>query len=166
MENIDNQPSKRARTELPTKDEQKQLQQVELLMKSNLLQLQIDQLLDEVCGSKNLGKKKVTNWVESLLGHLNSKETYNGGSLSEGLIKSSGLGNIKPLKIVNTGDESINVEFFPPVSVDVVGSYEYQTSTTPKLNVDISVTMPADMFDTRYGSYFLPMCNSALVCNL
>lgn len=142
---------KRAKVALPTKDEQKQLQQVDLLMKSNLLQLEIEQLLSEVSGDNLLAKKKVTAWVHTISELLKAPQSFSGlpSNLSEKSIKDAGLKSMKAMVLVNTEDESMKLNFQAPAAVEVIGSYVHHTALTAMLNVDIAVTMPATLFDSR-----------------
>ena len=144
--------NKRAKVALPTKDEQKQLQQVELLMKSNLLQLQVDQILEEVSGEAIMGKKKVIEWAAGLVQLLKSGDSFkdvSGTTLNKKIIKKLGLKSINQLSLVNGSDESMKVEFVPPTAADLVGSTENHTSLSAMFNIDIAVTMPASIFESR-----------------
>ena len=149
----DVQPQKRVKYELPTKDEQKQLQQMDLLMKSSLLQLELEQLLSEVSGQGVFAKSKVVQWVKAVTSFLTSSPavtTLVGSTLTEKTIKTAGLTAMKILHMVNTMDDSMELVFQAPVAVDLIGSHTYKTATAPMLNIDIAVTMAGSMFDTKY----------------
>lgn len=141
---------KRSKVELPTKDEQKQLQQVDLLMKSNLLQLEIEQLLNEVSGTGALSKKKVNEWVTRVTDLVKSSEDIVGNTINEATIKDLGLKDVKGIALVNSGDESMNLQFEAPASVDLIGSSVHHTALVAMLNIDVAVTMPSGLFDNRY----------------
>ena len=55
---------KKAKSSLPTKDEQLQLNNTDSLLRSNLLKLQIDEMLGEVSCEAVLNKKKVQNSIK------------------------------------------------------------------------------------------------------
>lgn len=146
--------NKKQKVVLPTKDEQKQLQQVELLMKSNLLQIQVDQILEEVSGDPILGKKKVASWVESIIGLLKDDASYNGikdNAISRKTLKKSGLKMISIMSLVNAEDDSLQINFAAPESVDLIGSTENHTALSSMFNVDVAITMPASLFESRYA---------------
>jgi len=143
---------KKQKIALPSKDEQKQLQQVDLLMKSNLLHLQVDQILDEVSGSSIMNKKKVIAWTESILSCLKSESSYAGvigTNLNKKSLKKMGLKAIKVLSIVNSDDQSMQVTFAPPAAVTEIGSTQHHTTLSSMFNVDIAVTMPSSIFEPR-----------------
>ena len=147
---------KKQKIALPSKDEQKQLQQVDLLMKSNLLHLQVDQVLDEVSGSSIMNKKKVIAWTESILSCLKSESSYAGvigTNLNKKSLKKMGLKAIKVLSIVNSDDQSMQVTFAPPAAVTEIGSTQHHTTLSSMFNVDIAVTMPSSILEPRLEYY-------------
>lgn len=138
--------SKRPKVALPTKDEQKQLQQVDLLMKSNLLQLEVEQIISEVAGDRKLHKQKILDWIESV------EVALKGAKIKQKLNQKStrkAFNGVRIMELVNSNDESMEIVYEGPKSVTVVGSSAYHTSTNPMLNVDLLVTMPDGIFDTR-----------------
>ena len=89
----DSQSQKKAKFDLPTKDEQKQLQHTDLLMKSNLFKLEVEQLLLEVSGEKKLQKSKVTQWTEKVTEILRNASSYKklaGSVINEKTLKKAG----------------------------------------------------------------------------
>jgi hypothetical protein len=150
----DDHASKKQKVTLPTRDEQKQLQQVELLMKSNLLQMQIDQILDEVSGESIMNKKKVSSWADTVVNLLKEEASFNGiknVALNKKTVKKLGLKSLDVLSLVNSDDESLQVQFAPPAAVDVVGSTQSHTALSAMFNIDVVVTMPAGIFEARYN---------------
>jgi hypothetical protein len=151
-EQADGSSSKKQKVALPTKDEQKQLQQVELLMKSNLLQLQVDQILEEVSGDSIRGKKKVSEWVDTVTSLLRAEASFadlKNSTLNKKTVKKLGLKSLKVLSLVNSADEGFEISFLPPAAVDVVGSTEFGASLSAMFNIDVAVTMPAAMFESK-----------------
>ena len=159
----DSQSQKKAKFDLPTKDEQKQLQHTDLLMKSNLFKLEVEQLLLEVSGEKKLQKSKVTQWTEKVTEILRNASSYKklaGSVINEKTLKKAGLKHHKGIELVNTGDEKMQITFATPSSVEQIGSAVYGTALSSMLNVDLAVTMPSDVFDHRYVvlSVFAAQC--------
>lgn len=142
---------KRAKLDLPTKDEQKQLQHTDLLMKTNLFQMEVEQLLIEVSGESKLQKTKVTQWTDRVTELLRNTKSYSDlATLTEKNLKKAGLKHHKAIELVNTGDEKLKIDFQAPSSVEQVGSSVYGTALSSMLNVDLAVTMPTELFDHRF----------------
>lgn len=142
---------------LPTTDEQKNLQQVEILMRTNLLTLQISELLVQVAGEKIFQKKKLHSWIDDLISDISSasvKIKKKGNTSSEISLQWLSKQKIKGLEIDLPSCESYDnlqskIDFAAPSQVDLIGSYVNQTSTAPLLNIDIAVVMPPEMFEPR-----------------
>ena len=142
---------------LPTTDEQKNLQQVEILMRTNLLALQISELLVQVAGEKVFQKKKLHAWAEDLVSDISSASFQikrKGTATSEISLQWLSKQKIKGLEIdfnscENYDNFELKIDFTAPSQVDLIGSYVNQTSTAPLLNIDIAVVMPPEMFETR-----------------
>lgn len=161
------QAQKRAKLDLPTKDEQKQLQHTDLLMKSNLFKMEVEQLLIEVTGESKLQKTKVTQWTERVNELLRNGKSYSGlSTITEKNLKKAGLKHHKAIELVNTGDEKMRIDFQAPSSVEQIGSSVYGTSLSSMLNVDLAVTMPKDMFDHRYCFFGVCFFSCAANCNV
>lgn len=151
-EGLDGNASKQQKIALPTRDEQKQLQQVELLMKSSLLQLQVDQILEEVDSSAIANKKRVVTWMDEVVNILKDTSKYGksvGATLNKKIIKKLGLKGVDLLNLVNGDDSSIQLNFQPPAAVDVVGSTVHQSAISAMFNIDVAVTMPSSLFDSK-----------------
>eukprot|EP00040_Diaphanoeca_grandis_P016705 m.86493 g.86493 ORF g.86493 m.86493 type:complete len:1260 (-) comp25975_c0_seq1:66-3845(-) len=136
--------SKKELYALPTHGEVRELEQTQYLFKSNLFKLQMDEMLAEV----RVNKDKQTG-LEQALHHLKTvvekmadteekemdvSETINGVHIP--LPESICVGKIK-------------FKFSKPSNVAVVGSYLLQTSTKPRLNVDVALEMPNDLFQPK-----------------
>lgn len=148
----DGHAAKKQKVALPTRDEQKQLQQVELLMKSNLIQMEIDQILDEVSGEAVLNKKKVNGWMETVVSLLKDSASYKAVTstpLNKKTLKKLDLKSVSILSLVNSDDDAMKVEFCAPAGVEVIGSTQNQAALSAMFNIDVAVTMPASMFEAR-----------------
>ena len=84
---------KKAKSSLPTKDEQLQLNNTDSLLRSNLLKLQIDEMLGEVSCEAVLNKKKVQNSIKECMSILQSigDTKYNGKEMTSFWLKKEGL---------------------------------------------------------------------------
>uniref|UniRef100_UPI00398EAFAB nucleolar protein 6 n=1 Tax=Pristiophorus japonicus TaxID=55135 RepID=UPI00398EAFAB len=137
--------SKRELYKPPTNEELNQLKETENLFHSTLLRMQIEELLKEV-----KLKEKKRKAIDSFLHEVNNL-----------------LSNIPETKQVNVTDQSwlpkgvkvpflqvpYNIKgkfhFLPPVSVKVIGSYLLGTCIKPEINVDVAVTMPAEILQAK-----------------
>lgn len=142
----DTHSGKRAKYDLPTKDEQKNLLQVESLMRSNLLSLQINEILLQVNAEKQFKRPELVDWVDNLVSDicnssLGSKKTEVSGHW---LLKQG----IEGIDLIN--DSDVKIDFSKPTSVDYIGSFSCQTATAPILNIDLAMILPSDLFDKRY----------------
>jgi hypothetical protein len=136
--------AKKARMDLPTKDEQKNLLEVESLMRNNLLHLQVAEILNQVNAEKRFQKKSLVEWLDNLVSDL--------GAASLGSKKSEISGrwlSTQGLPGVTLVENDVKISFDKPTSVDYIGSFASQTATVPLLNIDVAVMMPSDMFDKR-----------------
>lgn len=146
---------------LPSIDEQKSLQNVAVLMRTNLLTLQISELLQQVGGEKTFKKNNFHNWIEDLLldtsnASIKLKKKEGSSSPSNEVtfpwlkkLKIPGF-NINEDSDVHSDHCNVKIAFEKPQQLELIGSYVTHTSTAPLLNVDIAVVMPPDIFDHRY----------------
>ena len=147
IEDTDSRPqAKRPKIDLPTKDEQKNLQQVESLLRSNLLQLQVSELLNQIRSEKHFDAQSVRAWIKQLEEDLQS-DSLDGTELSAAWLEENGLSSVGLSKHAS---ESVNFTFQHCTTLEVVGSRSSYTATAPLLNIDIAITLPTEMFDTRY----------------
>ena len=135
-------------TALPTQDEQKQLQQMEILMKSNLLQLQSKELIGHVDATAKFSSKKLVDWLEQLKTDLlcTAKHTCHQREISAEWTQSQGYG-IDLSSFVHHDVDSIT--YLAPSQVEVIGSFDSGAATAPLYNIDIAIYMPADIFSAR-----------------
>lgn len=141
-------PTKKARTELPTKDEQKNLQQIESLMNSNLFNLQVSEILAQVDCVSSFQKKKVSTWLTALVSDVSVPQHIdNNPSIDEKWLSNQDLSGFQLSHFIKS--TKVQFDFAPPVAVETVGSSVIKTATAPFLNIDVTVTMPPDIFETR-----------------
>ena len=139
---------KRARHALPTNEEQRDLNNAEIVMKTNLLQLQVHELLQQVNGVRKLKTKRVDDFLEMLLSDVTErvKDTCHDREVShEWMKKQSFFG----LELVNSED-NLSITYRKPIKAEYLGSYSNESSTIPILNIDIGVLLPNDTFEERY----------------
>lgn len=132
---------------LPSKDEQRQLQQVETLLKSNLLHLQVDELLNQVSGSKKIIKAKISKWTESITSLISDNSTFSAitGEINHSWVEKH---SIIGLELKNSFASCLEV-FAKPTGVTLIGSSVYGTAVSPMLNIDIAVCMPSSVFESK-----------------
>ncbi|XP_078077355.1 nucleolar protein 6 [Mustelus asterias] len=129
----------------PSNEELSQLKETENLFHSTLLRMQIEELLKEV-KLKEKKRKAIDTFLHELKNFLS---------------------NIPETKQVNVTDQSwlpkgvkvpflqipYNIKgkfhFLRPASVKVIGSYLLGTCIKPEINVDVAVTMPAEILQAK-----------------
>eukprot|EP00953_Heterococcus_sp_UTEX-ZZ885_P004313 2836-Heterococcus_DN1.PRE.1 len=131
---------------LPTPEEAAQLMERDAstatLFKSNLLRLQVTELLEEVrVGYHRTAAKQAEAFLFELKQALESMSSASvtAQSIKGTHIKLSQHSEVKP----------VTLEFAPPAAVDVVGSYLLKTIVKPSMNIDIAVEMPASCFHPK-----------------
>ena len=144
--------SKRMKLSLPSAEEADSLNQADVLMKTNLMQLQMGELLAEVRCERVLQKKSLGVWVSSIKSCLLSAEKMSGAAKKgKTLLNKSWLDASSAacgdIKLCGHFQGNTSVVFAVPQSVDIVGSSETLTATMPFVNIDIVVTMPSNCFD-------------------
>ena len=142
--------SKKARTSssLPTKDEQLQLRETESLLSSNMLHMQLSEMLNAIrytgCSKKN--KKSTEKWILKLMSALNNAGSqFNDTEISEKWLHDRKI----DVELENHGEECTSLMFQTPDQIKIVGSYSLETLMIPNGSVDISVSMPSHCFDKR-----------------
>ena len=139
---------KNSKFDLPTKEEQMHLRETQNLMTANLLHLQVSEMINEVHDHKD-GKltnkrRRILAWLDELKVNM-KKISVKGGEVSNSWLKKY---NIPHIKLENYTNETV-LQFHPPSSVEVVGSFSLNTATKPYTNIDVVVTIPAECFDPR-----------------
>jgi U3 small nucleolar RNA-associated protein 22 len=143
--NDNTKQSKKKSKALPTKDEQSALRSTEILMKSNLMQLQITEMLNEVKASPILEKKEIKAWLQAFTEVVKGmkNKSYSGNWLSS-------VTHAKDVvTLTGYNSSAISIDFKAPSSIDIIGSSKLQTDTAPFLNIDINLTMPVDCMEER-----------------
>jgi hypothetical protein len=144
----------RKNLDLPSNDEQKQLQQMEILMRSNMLSLQTKELLAEVSPHSKLSSKKLGEWLDILQVDMQNTAKLtctNREITAEWLVQQEYDLHLSSI------DEMPAIIYQPPREIQFVGSFSVGTGTAPLYNVDIMVVMPAELFcqrDVLNHSYF------------
>jgi hypothetical protein len=132
---------------LPTIQEQQSLHHVDALLNSNLLALQVNELLNQVKGEKTFKKKKFVEWIDCLVNDLsNISLSSEDSKLSHAWLESR---KFSGLTVVND-DDTINFDFAKPAAVEFVGSYAINANILPTMNIDIAVLLPDEMFNQKY----------------
>ncbi|XP_063309894.1 nucleolar protein 6 [Pelobates fuscus] len=141
-------PVKLSKSELykpPTNEELNRLKETEYLFHSNLLRMQIEELLQEV-KLKEKRRKKIDTFlheINSLLGEI--PETKERDLVDQSWLRKS----VKvpflqvPFKVKG------KFHFLPPTSIKVVGSYLLGTCIKPEINVDVALTMPREILQEK-----------------
>ena len=150
---------KKAKHDLPSRDEQLQLQQTDALFKSNLINLQIDEMLGEVRCNAVYNKQRLIEWTNEFRGRFSTS------TLSSVTINSDWF---KDKSFPSDSIKDTSIDFLLPKQLDIVGSYCHHTGTFPYVNIDFCVVMPSELFDKRYSiikiMYFcLKLTNSFIV---
>lgn len=136
------------KVELPNKDEQLSLQNAEILVKSNLMRMQIDELLANVRDNLISAKRiKFDGWVNGLCDTLRSCKT--GTVLNNLTVEWLQKANLRSFVLEGHRISDIDFDFEKPEAVHIVGSHQLHSGTSPHLNCDIAVVMPRSIFDSR-----------------
>lgn len=143
-------PAKKAKTSavLPTSEEQRQLQQLEILMKNNLLNLQSKELIEQVDASSKLSGKKVSEFLTALDADVKdtSKTSCHKRVLTtEWVQQQAGYESLQ-----FNAYEEVSMEYRSPSELLTTGSYATNTCISPFYNIDILVTIPSKLIDSRY----------------
>lgn len=142
-------PNKKQKLGLPSLDEQMQLNQAESLVQSNLLTLQISELVNEVHlhDSKPSKLRRLHAYIDTIKSLFQSSD---GVALSEKWLKMTGR-DLSLMSEDHTG-ATIQMSFHPPEQVEIIGSFAHNSITSPFINVDLAVTIPTTCFEERFDS--------------
>ncbi|RYH13594.1 hypothetical protein EON65_35290, partial [archaeon] len=145
------QGKKRGRDEsLPTDEEQRQLQNMDILMKSNLLQLQTTELLSNIDASSKLNKKKVQEWIQKVKDVLldsKSKHSLHDREISGHWVEKQGYLSLVPSTPYSEKD--LTITYQAPQEICDIGSHASDTTIAPFYNIDLALVMPAEFFETK-----------------
>ncbi|XP_077202495.1 nucleolar protein 6 [Paroedura picta] len=129
----------------PTSEELSRLKETENLFHSNLLRLQIEELLKEVTL-----KEKRRQKIDAFLHQINALLAKIPEAPESDITDQSWLpkGVKVPFLQVPFRVKG-RFRFLPPVSVKVVGSYLLGTCIKPEVNVDVALTLPREIFQDK-----------------
>ncbi|XP_063151962.1 nucleolar protein 6 [Candoia aspera] len=142
------QPVKLGKRELykvPTNEELGHLKETENLFHSNLLRLQIEELLKEVT-LKEKRKQRIDGFLHEISALLSSAPEAPARDITDQswLPKGVKVPFLQvPFKVKG------KFHFLPPAEVKVVGSYLLGTCIKPEVNVDVAVIMPKEIFQEK-----------------
>jgi hypothetical protein len=165
-ENNNQRKLSKRKLEVPTQDEQKQLQQVDIVLKNSLLNLECRELVSEMHEkvSDVILTDDLITWFQQFkkdVSGVSKKYSLHERCISFEWVKSQhyrGLEN--GLSNDYTSDESDSLQFPSIVYLNpteepcFIGSYCNNTMTSPYLNVDIAITIPEGIIEQRYSSSF------------
>ena len=123
---------------LPSHDEQKQLKQMDILMKNNLLGLQTAELIEQTKTEKKFSSAKFTTWIENFFEDLKT-DNYSP--------KLSTSDSTEQLHFYN---DNITIDFAPPTLIEKIGALATNTTILPTSIVEIAVQIPNELFAARY----------------
>ncbi|XP_070599757.1 nucleolar protein 6 isoform X2 [Erythrolamprus reginae] len=142
------QPVKLGKSELykvPTNEELSHLKETENLFHSNLLRLQIEELLKEVT-LKEKRKQRINVFLHEISAMLNTVPEVPAREVTDQSWLSAGV-KVPILQIPFKVKGKFH--FLPPAEVKVVGSYLLGTCIKPEVNVDVAVVMPKEVFQEK-----------------
>uniref|UniRef100_A0A8C5LK55 Nucleolar protein 6 n=1 Tax=Leptobrachium leishanense TaxID=445787 RepID=A0A8C5LK55_9ANUR len=141
-------PVKLSKSELykpPTNEELNRLKETEYLFHSNLLRMQIEELLVEV-----KLKEKRRKHIDAFLHEINSVLSQIPETPERDLVDQSWLRKSVKIPFLQVPyDVKGKFHFLPPSSIKVVGSYLLGTSIKPEINVDVALTMPREILQEK-----------------
>ncbi|XP_066470854.1 nucleolar protein 6 [Tiliqua scincoides] len=142
------QPVKLCKADLykpPTNEELSQLKETENLFHSNILRLQIEELLKEVTL-----KEKRKQKIDSFLHEINTLLKTIPETPERDITDQSWLpAGVKVPFLQVPFNVKGKFHFLPPVEVKIVGSYLLGTCIKPEVNVDVALIMPKDIFQDK-----------------
>jgi hypothetical protein len=133
---------------LPTKDEQLQLRETQNLMSSNMLQMQLSEMIDAAKYENISGKnrKAFESWLSRFRAELDSLNSeFDNCTISSKWLLKRGI----DMGLENYGDVQNSLVFEKPNDIAVFGSHVLRTSIQPQCSVDVAVVMPNSCFEKR-----------------
>ncbi|XP_073536523.1 nucleolar protein 6 isoform X2 [Phyllobates terribilis] len=122
-----------------------QLKETEQLYHTNLLRMQIEELLKEV-KLKDKRRKSIDDFLQKISGLIEKIPRTSQTDIADQswLPKSVKVPFLQiPFQVKGS------FHFLPPSSIKVVGSYLLGTCIKPEINVDVSVTMPQEILEAK-----------------
>ncbi|XP_036597850.1 nucleolar protein 6 [Trichosurus vulpecula] len=131
----------------PTNEELSQMKETENLFHSNLLRMQMEELLKEV---KLKGKKQQR--IDTFLHEIKQRLlTIPSTKVTEMTDQSWLPKGVRVPFIQKPYAVKGRFQFLPPIQVTVVGSYLLGTCVRPEVNVDVVLTMPKEILQDKDG---------------
>ena len=131
---------------LPTKEEQMHLRETENLMKTNLLKLQVDEMLAEVKEESYMHKRGFVEWINGLRDAIPRLGAKLNDEINIDWLHRHG---VKGLNLDGYESSKLSMRYHPAVEANFIGSFVHKTATKPFLSVDIAVSMSPQCFDAR-----------------
>ncbi|XP_077378233.1 nucleolar protein 6 isoform X2 [Festucalex cinctus] len=129
----------------PTVEELNQLKEAESLFHCSLLKMQMEELLKEVALSERR-KQQIDTFVETVTKLLRAVPH----SLEVEVNDLSWLSSdVKVPILLLPKTQKGKFHMAPPTSIDLIGSYPLGTCTKPRVVVDLTVTIPADILHPK-----------------
>ncbi|KAM8865782.1 nucleolar protein 6 [Synchiropus picturatus] len=141
-------PIKLSRSDLyrpPTVEELNQLKEAESLFHCSLLKMQMEELLKEVTLSDKR-KSRIDSFIQTVTKCLQSVPSSPKVEVND-LSWLSGTVKVPFILVPKTTKGKFHMA--PPASVDVIGSYPLGTCIKPQVMVDLAVTMPTEVLQTK-----------------
>lgn len=148
---------KRKHVMLPNRDEQHALRETDMLLKTNLTKLKLEEMLTAVSVEPPSRGSSIDKWLESVQELLKGAKSVKG--VGKKWVLKNGVSGLEPRHeyVPKRGDKlKMEVDFVAPEDLRVCGSYALGTQTKPFVSADLLVTIPAACMeddDVRNGVY-------------
>jgi len=123
---------------LPTLEEQSQLRETEKILRSNLVRMEMGELLSEIrFESSKSSTERIEGWLFSLKEKLESLEQI--------FVDEQSL-RIQGVHLSHRTQKVVSLDFKAPSKFNLVGSYLPGALSKPGLNIDVSMEIPSSCF--------------------
>ncbi|EDQ90146.1 uncharacterized protein MONBRDRAFT_32055 [Monosiga brevicollis MX1] len=130
----------------PSREEMVELKQAQLLFKSNIFKMQLDEMLKQT-QVKYHKLRTLKSHLQALKTHLEALPAIETPQL---VPMDKGVQGVRvPLVLGQTEARELEYTIAAPTAVEVIGSLAAQTACKPCLQVDLAVTMPTSMFHNK-----------------
>jgi hypothetical protein len=151
---------------LPSHVEQRQLSNLDVLMKSNLLTLQTNELLNQVNADKKIGKQRFQEWFKQLKDLLMNRTTK--VSLHEREISQQWLSKqseLTALTMPSIDQEDISITYICPDEVVSIGSAVSGSIVAPFYVLDLALPMDPSIYNQKYALLQLSFLSIVIYVN-
>ena len=132
-------------SKLPSKEEQIALRDTGALMKRNLGELKVSEMLDEIrCNIPVEGTSEM-KFLSKLKNVI--KKSLPISNVNKKFLVTNKLDSLSLLKYDKS--HSANLNYQPPVQVEIGGSFVLRSQTKPFENIDVYVVMPDECFESN-----------------